>query len=439
LIGRVTRAIPALSDLGSRSSLATEARNLRDLVLLRSIGIAGQVAIIGFAHLQLGLELPLVPLAAIIASLGLWNLLSWLRLGKTRPVSREEFFVQVVVDVAALTGLLYFTGGATNPFAWIYLLPLMILTINLPRRYAWSMAAIAIAAYSSLMAWHVPLPLPGTHMHHDSGFSLHIFGMWFGFVLSAVLMVHFVSHMANNLRDRDRQLAAAREKSLRDERLIALGTLAAGAAHELGTPLGTMAILTKELLHDYPPETDPELHSQLEILHGQTQRCKDALSVISASSGVAQAAAGGSLELATFLTDLIQQWRSHRPDIAVELDIMEGASGKRILADETLRQAITNILDNAADASPDHVTFQARWDSRELLLRVLDRGAGLHPAISDTIGDSQVSTKEHGLGLGLFLAHGAVQRLGGEVQLFDRAGGGVCTEIRLPLCADQQT
>jgi len=428
-----------MTDTKARPSFATESRNLRDLFLLRNIGIVGQLAIIAFAHTQLGLELPLLPLAAVIAVLGLWNLLTWLRLQNPRPVSQLEFFVQVVADVAALTGLLYFTGGATNPFAWVYLMPLMILTINLPRCYAWSMAAIAIAAYSSLMAWYVPLPLPGTHMQHDSGFSLHIFGMWFGFVLSAVLMVHFVSHMARNLRERDRQLAAAREKSLRDERLIALGTLAAGAAHELGTPLGTMAILTKELLNDYPSEIDPELHDQLEILHGQNQRCKDALSVISASSGITQAVAGGPQELVTFLTDLVMQWQSHRPDVAVELDIMDGARGKRILADETLRQAITSILDNAADASPDIVTFQARWDSCELLLRILDRGEGLHPAISDTIGDAQVSTKEHGLGLGLFLAHGAIQRLGGEVQLFDRSGGGVCTEIRLPLCTGQAT
>ena len=428
-----------MTETRARFSFDIESRNLRDLFLLRNIAIVGQLAMIAFATYELGLELPLLPLGLVAAALGLWNLLTWLRLRDPRTVSQREFFTQVVVDVAALTGLLYFTGGATNPFAWVYLLPLMIVTINLPRRYAWAMAVIAIAAYSSLMAWYVPLPLPGTHMHHDSGFSLHIFGMWFGFVLSAVLMVHFVSHMARNLRDRDRQLATAREKALRDERLIALGTLAAGAAHELGTPLGTMAILTKELLNDYPGETDPELHSQLEILQGQTQRCKDALSVISASSGIAQAVAGGPQELVAFLSDLVGQWRSHRPDIAVDLDIMQGTHGKLILVDETLRQAITNILDNAADASPDHVTFQARWDSCELLLRILDRGEGLHPAVSDAIGEAQVSTKEHGLGLGLFLAHGAIQRLGGQVQLFDRTGGGVCTEIRLPLCEGRPT
>ncbi len=420
-----------MTTLDTRPSFATEFSNLRDLFLLRSIAIGGQILIIWFAHTRLQLELPLAPLGVIVALQVVWNLLTWLRLRNPRPVGRPEFFLQLLIDVAAVTGLLYFTGGATNPFAWIYLLPLMILTINLPRGYAWAMAGIAIAAYTAMMIWHAPLP--GTHDHLDSGFGLHIFGMWFGFVLSAVLMVHFVSHMARNLRQRDRQLAAAREKLLRDERLIALGTLAAGAAHELGTPLGTMAILTNELLQDYPEDKDPDLHSQLATLKSQIQRCKDALSVISASSGITHAVGGSQLEVVAFLEDLIEQWEMHRPDVAVDLDIMDGASGKHVLADETLRQAINSILDNAADASPQSVTAQARWDSRELLLRILDRGEGLHPVVSDTIGDPQHSTKEHGLGLGLFLAHAAIQRLGGDVQLFARDGGGVCTEIRLPL------
>ena len=420
-----------MSALDTQSSIATESSNLRDLFLLRCIAIGGQILIIWYADARLQLELPLAPLAIIVGLQVAWNLVTWLRLRDRRPIGRPEFFLQVLIDVAAVTGLLYFTGGATNPFAWIYLLPLMILTINLPRGYAWGMAGIAITAYTAMLNWHVPLP--GTHAHHDSGFGLHIFGMWFGFVLSSVLMVHFVSHMARNLRQRDLQLAAAREKLLRDERLIALGTLAAGAAHELGTPLGTMAILTNDLLQDYPADQDPDLHGQLETLQGQIQRCKSALSVISASSGITHAVGGGRLEIVAFLEDLVGQWVMHRPEVVVDLDIMDEADGKHILADETLRQAIASILDNAADASPESVTMQALWDSRELLLRILDRGEGLHPVASNSIGDPQHSTKEHGLGLGLFLAHASIQRLGGDVKLFERDGGGVCTEIRLPL------
>lgn len=417
----------------SDASAITVMGNVYDLFLLRTVAILGQILIIGLIQTQVGIELPLKALSVIILVHAGWNLMTWWRLKRPAPLSQAEFFVQLLVDVLILTALFYFTGGATNPFTWIYLLPLMIVTINLHKRYAWGITLIAILCYSLLMAWYVPLP--GTHMHHDSGFSQHIIGMWMGFVFSAVLMVHFLSHMAHNLRKRDRALANAREKALRDERLIALGTLAAGAAHELGTPLGTMAIVNNELLDDYPAEKDPVLHQQLLILDSQLKRCKDALSVISASSGASQATAGRLQEVATFLNELAAQWKQRRPDASVALDFPLEGGQQLILADETLRQALFGILDNAADASPKAVTLQARWYERALNLRVLDRGEGLRQTTPDRIGQPQVSTKDNGLGLGLFLAHGAVQRLGGDVQLFDREGGGVCTEVTLPLTA----
>jgi len=409
----------------------TVMRNLYDLLIMRSIAIVAQILIIFVIHNQLGIDLPLAVLSGIISVQIIFNLLTLWHVKKARRVSDFEFFVQLLADVVALTAMLYFTGGATNPFTWIYLLPLMIVTINLPRPYAWSMAFIAIAAYSLLMIWYVPLA--GTHMQHDSGFGQHIIGMWGGFVFSALLMVHFVSLMAHNLRERDHALARAREKELRDERLIALATLAAGAAHELGTPLGTLSILSKELLSEYPVAKDAGLHAQLQILHSQTERCKHVLSLISASSGANQAMAGHSMNVPAFLDDIISQWQSRRPASKLQADYPDKALSAQILADETLHQALFSILDNAADASPQGVKLQAHWDAQQLCLQILDRGTGLHSALSDNIGQPQTSSKEHGLGLGLFLAHAAVQRLGGQVHLSDREGGGLCCKIKLPL------
>ncbi|MCU7959040.1 MAG: sensor histidine kinase [gamma proteobacterium symbiont of Bathyaustriella thionipta] len=411
----------------------TVLRNLYDLLIMRSIAILAQILIIFVIHTQLGLELPLAALSGIISLQTVFNLLSWWQVKKARHVSDFAFFLQLLSDVAALTALLYFTGGATNPFTWIYLLPLMIVTINLPRLYAWSMALIAIAAYSLLMIWYVPLA--GTHMQHDSGFGQHIIGMWGGFVFSALLMVHFVSLMAHNLRERDQALAQAREKALRDERLIALATLAAGAAHELGTPLGTLSVLSKELLNDYPAAKDADLHAQLQILHSQTDRCKQVLSLISASSGANQAMAGRRMSVAAFLDNILSQWQSRRPAIRLQTDYPQKATPEQILADETLRQALFSVLDNAADASPQDVCLQAHWDEQQLHIQVLDRGSGLHTALSAGIDQPLTSSKEHGLGLGLFLAHAAVQRLGGQVLLSDREDGGLCCEINLPLFA----
>jgi two-component system sensor histidine kinase RegB len=414
------------------SPLSTARKNLRGLIRLRNIAIAGQVLVIWVAQRWLGLELPLVPMAAIIGLLAGWNLLSAWRLSRSAAIRPPEFFLQSLVDVLGLTGLLYFAGGATNPFAWVYLIPLVIVTTLLPRLYAWVMAVLTILCYSALMAWYVPLP--GTHhMTHADVFHQHIFGMWFGFVLSALLMVHFVSGMADNLRERDRQLARAREQALKDERLIALGTLAAGAAHELGTPLGTMAILVRELMQDYPEQRAPDLYDQLGILDDQIRRCKEALSVISASSGVAQAAAGGSMQVDRFLRRLVERWQAGRTGVRLRLDLPARPEKGAVLADQTLSQALNSILNNAADASPQQVELEARWDSGRLCIRVRDRGEGLCPEVGARLGEDRVSTKENGLGLGLFLAHTAIRRLGGEVRLYARKGGGICTEVTLPL------
>jgi two-component system sensor histidine kinase RegB len=314
----------------------------------------------------------------------------------------------------------------------------MIAATVLPKSYVWSLTAFTVACYSLLLEFYLPLN-PADHMHHDSGFTQHVFGMWFGFVFSAGLIATFVTNMASTLRERDRVLAQAREQALRDERLVALGTLAAGAAHELGTPLGTMAIVTDELIQDYPTEKDPALHDSLQLVRGQIDRCKDALSVISASAGELRADSGTALPVDDYLEQLIRQWRSERPDIAFHYQLEGETPVPQIMADRALGQALTNILNNAADASPHWVELSAQWTSQQLILEVNDQGSGLSEGASRKVGKTPYSTKEHGLGLGLFLAHSVIGRLGGEVMLFNRetsnndVQGGLCTRITLPL------
>jgi two-component system sensor histidine kinase RegB len=154
-----------------------------------------------------------------------------------------KLFLELLADVAALTALLYLSGGSTNPFVSLYLLPLIIAATALTARYAWAMAGLTIACYSALMFFY--LPLGHGHEMHSSAFNLHVLGMWANFLVSAVLIASFVATMSASIRGRDRELAIARARALRDEQVVALGTFAAGAAHELGTPLSTIAVLTK--------------------------------------------------------------------------------------------------------------------------------------------------------------------------------------------------
>lgn len=417
-------------------SQASNHRNLKRLSYLRFLVIAGElIALLTISSLT-DIKPPMLPLAGIISLMAIVNIWTWQRALSKKTITDTELFAQLIFDVFALTGVLYFTGGATNPFAWFFLIPLMIAATVLSQWATWLMAGLTTACYSLLMFKFQPFA-GQAHMHHDSGFSQHVFGMWFGFVLSAVLVAWFIVGMAQSLRERDRALANARERALRDEQLIALGTLATGAAHELGTPLATMSIITGELQrrNDLP---EP-VYRKTRILHSQVLRCKEALSVISASAGAVQAEGGSLVPVRTFIEQVIALWKSQRIATDLQTSLQDKNPQASILNERTLQQSIINLLNNAADASPDSLHLIATWNTDELSLEILDRGPGLHPENTRAIGQQQQSNKEHGMGLGLFLTHATIQRLGGQIDLFDRQGGGTCTQLRLPLISGVTT
>jgi len=405
--------------------------NLRSLFLLRSTGIGAQILVIMLANYGFKIDLPLVPLLFILGLLAGWTFYSWQRLNNKIRNSENYFFLQLTIDVLTLSAILYFTGGATNPFTWLFLLPIIIAATTLPALYVWSMAFITIVSYSLLM--HYYLPLKYVHPNETSDFNQHIFGMWFGFIFSALTVAYFISDMAQNLRQRDRRLAEAREQQLRDERLVALGTLATGAAHELGTPLATMTIISDELEDEYDATHYPGLNRQLSIIHQQIKRCKTALSTLSASSGEIQAESGQAIPVNDYLLQIIRQWQTQRPGISFTRHFRPDCENVLILADQTLSQALINILNNAADASPEAVSFYAHWNTDKLEIRIKDRGDGIPAFVSNRLGKELYSSKQQGLGLGLFLAHATIKRMGGNITLFNREKGGVCTLISLPL------
>ncbi|MGB5339913.1 MAG: ATP-binding protein [Gammaproteobacteria bacterium] len=410
-------------------------RNLRRLIILRNIIILGAATGSAIAIGLFDLALPRQPLLIILAMLALLNLATWLRLKSGHVVSDTEIFAQMLLDIAGITALFYFTGGATNPFVWFFLLPLIIAATILPRLYTWLMTALTVACYTVLLYYNVPLPLPDGGMHHDGGFQMHVFGMWLGFVISAGFVATIIVGMAHNLRARDRKLAEAREQTLQNERLVALGTLAAGAAHELGTPLGTMAILTAELEQDELATAHPDLQKKLGILSSQVRRCKDALSVISTSAGAGRAESGHAMPVGDFLQEVLGEWRQQRPTVVLDTHIGSGPADSMLIAERTLAQALINILNNAADASSADVRLDAMWSASELTLEIRDRGPGLGEFVQNRLGKVPVSTKLEGLGVGLYLAHASIERMGGSLSLHNRTQGGTRILITLPLLA----
>ncbi|HEX7810575.1 MAG TPA: histidine kinase dimerization/phospho-acceptor domain-containing protein [Burkholderiales bacterium] len=362
--------------------------NLRRLFLLRSIAIAGQAAAIAVAVVLFDTPLPVTPMAAVIAGLVAVNLRTWLRLRSSAPVRDAELFAELLADVAALTALLYLSGGSTNPFVSLFLLPLSIAAIALPPRYAWTMAALTMACYSLLMFFYRPLAT--SHELHGSSFNLHVLGMWVNFLVSAVLIAAFVAGMSMSLRARDRQLAAARERALRDEQVLALGTFAAGAAHELGTPLSTIAVLTRELERDHA--ATPGLNEDLALLRAQVDNCKRIITELTAAAGQARAGDAAPQSVEDFLRGVVERWSLIRPQVQPRVLLAGSGPAPEIVGEETVRQALVNILNNAADASPQDVEVEGRWDEREITIEVRDRGPGISDETAARAGRSLFST-----------------------------------------------
>jgi len=256
--------------------------------------------------------------------------------------------------------------------------------------------------------------------------------MWLGFLLSAGLIAWFAVRMSDTRRSRDRLLAQMREDELRNERIVALGTLAAGAAHELGTPLSTMAVLAKDMERDAGA---PPMRANLRVLREQVDRCKSILSSLSASAGASRAEGGRRVPLENYLADVVNHWQTMRPGVSVRRQFEGPRPSPEIIAEQTLSQAIVNILNNAADSSPDNVEIKVSWSERELVLEISDRGEGMTPDVARAAGQPFFTTKApgQGLGVGLFLAHATLRRFGGTVQMYNREGGGVCTQLTLPL------
>ena len=410
--------------------------NLKRLFVFRSAVIMSELAAILFAVYFLNVVLPIQSMLLIIAIYALFNGHVLLHLKRAGGTSATEFFLHLVIDVLALATLLYFAGGSSNPFVSLFLLPLVIVAATLPKRYVWGMAAVTLACYTLLMLINVPMnqEMAGHHHHaaqQSSSFSLHVLGMWFSFLLGVGLILFFVVSMADALRQRDLKLAEAREQNLRDEHMVALGTLAAGAAHELGTPLSTMAVLTKEMENDYGQQ--PDIVEKARILRSQVDRCKTAIGQISASAGQIKAESGQRKSVEAYLQDSAALWQEMHPASTIELTLDGTDPAPVIVVDTTLNQAIINLLNNAAEASREKIELHATWTDHDLHIEVRDFGKGFSQAALEELGKPFFTTKKDGHGLGFYLAQSVVRRFGGEVTFGNREGGGAFTRIDLPL------
>jgi len=392
---------------------------------LRWVAVSGQTLTLLFAALALEVELPYVALGGVIAITVVTNLaLTWV----VRDHRDWGGLVPGVLclDILLLTALLYLSGGPKNPFSFLYVVHVAMAAVTLSLPWTSLMVGLSAACYGLLFAAHVPLKVE----QEEIGFPLYQAGTWFSVSLVAALVAFYTGRVTGALRSRDRQLAQAREVALRNERLASLTTLAAGAAHELGTPLGTIAVVAKELELAADGIEQPELAEDARLIRSQVDRCREILDRMSASTLTQGGPATGPVPLAE-LAESLQQAIGPTP-LRVEPGGLEAIVAPRA----ELLQALLPLVQNARDASegagPVHLQAQAveGW----IEVRVRDEGAGMSDAVLARAGEPFYTTKEpgQGTGLGLHVARLLAEQLGGDVQLASEVGRGTTATLRFP-------
>lgn len=409
------------------SNPAPPASTLRILFWLRNSALVVQVAAFIFVEFGASVDIPALPVISLLGVMAASNVLMWLLWHNGHESGEPGIFGLIVFDVLILSALLYFTGGSTNPFTALYLLPLSVAAMMVSMRLTWIVFALAATCYGLLLFYHVPLT--STSDSHDVMMNLHVGGMWFTFLISASLIAYFVA----GIRARDAVIATGREAAMRNEQILAIGTLAAGAAHELSTPLSTIAVLTRELQEQYAGNR--ALVDDLSLLRRQVETCKNSITALLTAAGQQRLEDATAVPATQFVKDVLAKWQLIRPLAHLDNTLVCDEPEPWIITDATLSQALINILNNAADASPDNVEINTHWNSREVTIEVRDCGAGLQGDATTQAGQAFFSTKapDSGRGLGLFLARAAIERLGGSLRMQNRDGGGLCIQISLPI------
>jgi len=400
--------------------------NLRRLVAGRWVVLAllAQLIMVGPGLLEI--PVPQLPLLGIVAIAVLFNAFAQWRVVRAKTATAGELFSHLLFDIGMLSAIVFLSGGAANPLVSMLLPPVAIAALTLPARCVAVITGVAITAYSLLMVYYLPLAMPDA----TRATRLHLGGMWLIFVVSAVTIGWVIVRTTRVIRQRDAELATAREQALRDERVMAMGTLAAGAAHELGTPLGTMALLAGELAND-ASLSGPQ-REDIALLRQQIGVCKEIITGLSRRAGAERLENAPLQPVNRWLEHLRQGWHAARPQASSRMIIASDGEAPEIVADPRLEQAVLNLLNNAANATPSPLEVRLGWATDSLGIDIRDHGPGFPPEVLTLGGRTSFPAHERGSGVGLMLTRSAIEQLGGTLTLANPEDGGALARIELP-------
>jgi len=432
-------AAGARAPAGASATRAGDERgrlNLSWLVHLHWWAILGQAVVIAGGQALAGVGLPNRTLAVVIVLEVLGNVALEFFARRARITDRAIAFV-MLLDAAVLTVLLDLTGGTSNPFATLYVVNVALAAVLLPNRWSWILTGASLAGYGSLF-WHEAYYGRAHHirssMNPTQMLDSHLRGSWVAFGFTAVFVVFFVQRVTGALAARERELQEARARGERREKLASLATLAAGAAHELSTPLATIAIVAKELQRELAADERPSVRTDLQLVRDQVGRCREILDRMSRHAGEHVGEPLAPFELRSWL-EMAFDGLAGRDRVQVELG--PGSADATLAGPQrALSEALRGLLKNAIQASEPGapVTLRASATDDRIRVTVVDRGRGMTPDVLARVGEPFFTTKVpgEGMGLGLFLTRALAEQLGGDFHISSTPGAGTEARIDLP-------
>jgi two-component system sensor histidine kinase RegB len=397
--------------------------NQIQLVLtLRSAAIAIQVLLIFFVNLVLVYELPWMPLfSVIVLELG-FTFISFIFYRNKTQISQSALLMQICADILFLSLLLFFSGGATNAFVSLLLIPIAIAAVTLTPALLALVASLAILSYSVLL-WYLPMSVMHGNMQG------HFIAMGINFLFSSLVVAIVVGKMARSINQRELAIAAYRENLLKQEQVTSLGVASAQVTHQLATPIATVQLLADELSEDFP---NNEIISDMQ---SQLSRCSDSLDAFRTMVFDIKEQTIVATNVSDLLENLLDNLRVNYPEISVEL-VEQQATNTEIMADAALLPAILNLINNAVRATKannsDKITLTSQVGSQNWQFTIRDYGVGFSLEKLKQLGVKPVNS-EQGLGMAVFLSHASLERLGGKLALTNHHEGGALVTLSLPV------
>ena len=421
--------------MAQRLRVAVEGLRLQTLVRLRWLAVIGQIASVMGVHFGLGFRLPLGWCLAVIALSAWLNIFLTIRWRTSLRLEDRYAALLLGYDIVQLAGLLYLTGGIQNPFVFLFLVPVTVSASTLPLSRTVALGTLTLGLITLLAFFHLPLPwYPSTRLVLP---QIYAAGLWTALMSGLVFSIMYAYRIASEARQMSDALAATEQVLAREQQLSALDGLAAAAAHELGTPLGTIALVAKELKRELP---EAEAHAEdLDLLISQAQRCREILSRLANRESQTDAMFA-SVKVTVMAEDVAQPLRGGPVEIVVNpeptgLGGRERAGEPSVIRNPGIAFGLANILENAVDFAASRVDVDISWTPEEIAIVVVDDGPGFAQEVIDRLGEPYVTTRagygpldeagtdaDHdGMGLGFFIANTLLERSGATVTLANRA------------------